>query len=146
MAYQIKRNKSATEELELVDETGKVAKTILIRLDRAGIIQDINRKVIDLVHADAAVKAASATKKEPEQMTEAYKNLESAALTIMRVIFGDEDAQAILDFYGGNVFEMMNEVTPFLMQVVIPKMREIAKEAKKNKMRSYDRKRPFLVR
>lgn len=147
MAYQIKRNKAVTEELELVDENGEVVKTILVRLDRAGVIQDINKKVIELSHIESAVNTASFARDANdanEELTKTLKSLENAFLSLSRIIFGDTDTQTIIDFYGGNVFEMSNEITPFLMQAVIPKIREIARETKRNKLRSYDRKRFFV--
>ena len=119
-------------------------KTILVRLDRAGVIQDINKKVIELAHIESAVNTTSFARDANEELTKTLKSLENAFLSLSRIIFGDTDTQTIIDFYGGNVFEMSNEITPFLMQAVIPKIREIARESKRNKLRSYDRKRFFV--
>lgn len=140
MAFQLTRSKAATESLELVDESGKVVDTIVIRLDQAGLAQNASRKLIELTHAQAAVKKAETERDSKDQLAEAYQHVEEAFLSVIRVICGEEDTKKLLDFYGGNVLELSNAVTPFFIQVVIPRIREMAKEARKNKMRSYDRK------
>lgn len=140
MAYQISRSKAATERLELVDEAGQVVDAIVIRLDQAGLAKNASQKVIELTHAQAALKKAEAERQDKDQLAAAYQHVEESFLSVIRVICGEEDTKKLLDFYGGNVLELSNAVTPFFIQVVIPKIREMAKEARKNKMRSYDRK------
>lgn len=143
MAYQITRSKAVAEELKLVDENGQVVDTLVIRLDRAGLAKDARQKVIELTQAQASFEKVKTVLKDKEQLAEVYRHAESAYLSLIKVICGEADTKKLLDFYGGNVLEMSNAVTPFFIQVVIPKIHELDTELRKSKMRSYSRKKFF---
>lgn len=59
---------------------------------------------------------------------------------MLEAVFGTEDAKVILEFYNNRYIELCNEVVPFIMDVVIPEVRKIAKQNKKATLSQYNRK------
>jgi len=55
-----------------------------------------------------------------------------AVVSLMAFVFGEQQAQQALDFYGGRESELFVDVLPFLCDVVFPKLREASKERVKN--------------
>lgn len=69
------------------------------------------------------------------QTPEKLKQIESAWMEIMRMLFGDY-ADKILAFYDGNVSELARDVNPFLHEEIIPRIVEYGKEEKKKAKRA----------
>ena len=127
MAYQLKRAQKITESLELVDDNGNVVDTLLI---------DVNPDAImaQYVKAQTAVTQAKIALAK-EYSDEKAKACGDAIITVMRIIFGDENAEKLLVFYEHREAELLECVWPFLMQVIHPKLREASKE-KANRLRN----------
>ena len=66
--------------------------------------------------------------------------LGAAVVDLFEAVFGREDAECILDFYGNRYVEMCQEVVPFITQIVIPEVRKIAKQNKKAALAGYSRR------
>ena len=56
MAYQIRRKKKASEQLELLDESGNIVHVIEVNLDTGNIVQKIYRKYSELTRVLAEVR------------------------------------------------------------------------------------------
>ena len=54
-------------------------------------------------------------------------------------VFGEQDAQTIIDFYNGRYTEMVREVFPFIAEVVM-KVRKMAQEDRAAAASKYNRK------
>lgn len=55
-----------------------------------------------------------------------------AVIDLFEAVFGREDAECILDFYGNRYVEMCQEVVPFITQIAIPEVRKIAEAEQKS--------------
>ena len=139
MAYQLSRTRKIIETLELTDNNGKVIKTIDIHLD-VGIIAKEYRDLCEkLGKAERQLKEA-----QKHNDTETFdKTLEAYGETIialLRLIFGEENAQVLLDYFENNYFEMSVKLIPFIFDVLSPKIIEGIKAEKQQLLSQYDRK------
>lgn len=139
MAYQLSRTRKIIETLELTDNNGKVIKTIDIHLD-VGIIAKEYRDLCEkLGEAERQLKEA-----QKHNDTETFdKTLEAYGETIialLRLIFGEENAQVLLDYFENNYFEMSIKLIPFIFDVLSPKIIEGIKAEKQQLLSQYDRK------
>lgn len=139
MAYQLSRTRKIIETLELTDNNGKVIKTIDVHLD-VGIIAKEYRDLCEkLGKAERQLKEA-----QKQNDTELFeKTLEvygEAIIALLRLIFGEENAQVLLDYFENNYFEMSIKLIPFIFDVLSPKIIEGIKAEKQQLLSQYDRK------
>lgn len=141
MAHQVRRQVREYEDLELLDENGTVKDVIRVNLNDSDMIANVNKKYIELVKAqDYCNRLKGEEKLVPEYMEEAIERLGQCVIDLYESAFGETNAKQILDFYEGRIVEMIQEVNPFLLDVVIPKARKIVQNSKKGIMGSYNRK------
>ena len=142
MSYQVKRSKKITETLELVDAEGKIVEVISIDLDVDTVARQISKDHIELVKAGTELQEISKSIKDQEnpklqEMMEKYGN---AVIKLFNTVFGEENTTKIVNFYENRYVEMSWEVTPFVVNVVLPRVREVAQSARKEVIDKYNRK------
>ena len=130
MAYKAKRQDRVIEDLELCGSDGKVVKTIHVELDADNMVRKLSEKHVALINALKNVQEIKDASTEGEKAN-AVTVLGAAVVDLFEAVFGREDAECILDFYGNRYVEMCQEVVPFITQIVIPEVRKIAKQNKK---------------
>lgn len=135
MAYQAKRRKIYEEEFQLVEEDGVVVHTLRVSLDADSVIKKLSEKHVALVKALKDVQNEKNTASE-----NALEVLGNAVIDILEAVFGKEDAKTIIEFYENRYVEMCQEVMPFVTGTVIPEVRKIAQENKKQVLAQYNRK------
>lgn len=145
MAYQAKRKAAYTQDFELVDENGNVAHRLSVALDPGSVIEKLNQKYIALVRAQRETSSVETNIQEGslngnEEFGRAYETLGRASVDLIEAVFGSEDTKIILDFYNGRYVDMISEVAPFITTVVIPDLRRIIQENKKEILNKYNRK------
>lgn len=64
---------------------------------------------------------------------------------MIEAVFGSDDTKTILDFYNGRYTDMISEVAPFITTVVIPDLRRITQENKKEILNKYNRKQSRAI-
>ena len=133
MAYQAKRKKVYEEEFLLTEEDGTVIHTLHVSLDADSMVKKLSEKQLDLIHALKDVQEAKADE-------EGIEKLGNAVIDVIEAVFGKEDAKTILEFYDHRYIELCQEVVPFITGEVIPKVRKIAAQNKKNTLSQYNRK------
>ena len=111
--YQIVRN-HVVEDLELEDNGKKLVLHVDMNVDK--ILGRYLQVAGELAQAQRAVRA--------EQTDEKVEALGAAILDVFSVIFGDAQAKQLVDFYDGAYMEMLADVTPFINDVVAPKVNE----------------------
>lgn len=139
MAYQVKRTKQIYEELELLDEADNVVRTLKILLDADTIYKTLNQKYLELENAQQYMNSLGADIKE-EIKNHALERIGNAVYDLYLVIFGEDNTKTILDFYNDRMVEMNLEITPFIVDVIIPRMRESVKNMKRRAGYKYNRK------
>jgi len=131
MAYQIKREKQYfAEDIELLDQDGRVVLSIHVALDPDSVVEKISRKYIDLVHIQQSFQGFDASTKNEAEVQEA----------LLEAVFGTADTRRLLDYFDGNYIEMMHQVGPWIENVAVPRIREIAQKNKQQIMKSYGRR------
>lgn len=145
MAYQAKRKAAYTQDFELVDEKGNVVHRLLVALDPGSCIEKLNQKYIALVRTknelsklEGAMQNGNLNRNE--EIGKAYEMLGKASVDLIEAVFGSDDTKTILDFYNGRYTDMISEVAPFITNVVIPDLRRITQENKKEILDKYNRK------
>lgn len=138
MAYQAKRKKLYTEDFELAEEDGRVIHTLHVSLDPDNMAVKLSEK-----HA-ALVRALQDINQMKEENTGTLEKIGNAVTDILEAVFGQEDAETIIDFYQGRYIEMCKEVIPFVTDVVVPQVRSLARENKQSIIAGYNRKQRRL--
>lgn len=146
MAYQAKRLKKVIEEFELVDENGIVVEQLHVELDAGKMAEKINGKYIALIRAQADATKIHAGINSNEEVQNGYVRLGVAVTDMIEAVFGAEDTAKILAFYEKDYIVMTREVIPFISSIVIPKLRDVAQQNKRQVLSQYNRKqrRSFL--
>lgn len=142
MAYQAHIKSKYTQEFELVNEEGIVEHKILVALDPGSCIEKMNKKYIDLLKADKEVnkmKLPDASLNH-EELLNAYQKLGIAVVDLIEAVFGTEDTKTILEFYRNDYAAMSAEVIPFITTVVLPDLRKITQDNKRDILSKYNRK------
>lgn len=139
MSYQAKRNKSFQEILELIDENGKIIHSIPVILDADVVAKQLSEKYIALVQAQKNL-AAIQTDVKSEEAGIAMETIGNGVVDLFQAVFGAEDTKTIIEFYESRYIEMCRQVIPFIVQVVIPKVREMAQESRNQVIQGYNRK------
>ena len=141
MAYQVTRRKKCVETLELIREDGKREKIIEVEITAGKLAKDLSREYVNLVQTQRKLQDMQALKdQDAESLVDTYEQLGSAVITIMETVFGKEDTQAIMDFYEKDYVEIIQQIMPFVINVILPKAREIAQENRKQILAQYDRR------
>ena len=130
MAYQIKRSNRVTEDLELVESDGTVAKTLHIDVDIDAITAHFRAEYNDLINAERAVKAAQKAGVSEQNFQEIYAEYGRAIIAILKTVFGEGNTLEILEFYEDNYIEMSVQIFPFISDVIVPKIRETVENSK----------------
>lgn len=139
MAYQAKRNQHYIEQLELVDEAGGIVHTLNVDLDPDEVAENLSKKYVELLRIRAEAEEIDIT--SPESLTEAYTKLGDAVMAMIESVFGAGNTKIIYEFYGSRYNQILTEVMPFITEIVVPKVRELARENRKNALEKYSRKK-----
>jgi hypothetical protein len=113
--YQITRN-HIVEDLKVTD-TG-TGEELVLHVDLS--VDQVMQRYIQA--AEAFAKARNNANKGLTE--ERVEKLGEAILNLFVVIFGQEQAQKLVDFYGESYTEMLADVVPFINDVVAPKINE----------------------
>lgn len=140
MSYQVKRKNVYQEILELTEEDGTVVHTLQVSLDADSAVKNLSEKHIALVRALQDVQNVKQASSE-EEKAKGLDTLGNAVTDLFEAVFGPEDTKIIIDFYQNRYIEMCQEVAPFITDVVIPEIRKIAKQNKKQILSGYSRRR-----
>ena len=118
--YQIKRN-HIVEELE-IEDNGKV-----LHLDVDISVDEIIREYITArVRMQGASQAAKMAKNEND-LGKAEEAMGDAVISLFNIVFGQDNTKKILDFYDGKYIAMLEEISPFILEVVEPRVIEAQK-------------------
>ncbi len=139
MAYQAKRKEIYQEEFQLVEADGTVAHTLLVSLDADSVVRKLSEKHLALVHALQEIQQyqRSDSQEEPEKQ---LAMLGSTLVDLLEAVFGQADTRTIVEFYENRYLEMCQQVLPFVTEVVIPQVRRISQNSRKEVLSQYSRK------
>ena len=116
--YQLKKNVPFEDDIELLDESGKVVRTIHVSLCMNKLLGRYNETVNALKAAEIAIDP------KDEQSLEAYGKI---VMQLLRLIFGD-DADVILSHYDGRYLEMLDNIMPYIFHTIGPELRKLSRQ------------------
>ncbi len=115
--YQLKKNVPFEDDIELLDESGKVVRTIHVSLCLDKLLGRYNETVNALKAAEIAIDP------KDEQSLEAYGKI---VMQLLRLIFG-ADADVILAHYEGRYLEMLDNIMPYIFHTIGPELRKLSR-------------------
>ena len=116
--YQLKKNVPFEDDIELLDESGKVVRTIHVSLCMNKLLGRYNETVNALKAAEIAIDP------KDEQSLEAYGQI---VMQLLRLIFG-ADADVILAHYEGRYLEMLDNIMPYIFHIIGPELRKLSRQ------------------
>ncbi len=116
--YQLKKNVPFEDDIELLDESGKVVRTIHVSLCLDKLLGRYNETVNALKAAEIAIDP------KDEQSLEAYGQI---VMQLLRLIFG-ADADVILAHYEGRYLEMLDHIMPYIFHTIGPELRKLSRQ------------------
>ncbi len=116
--YQLKKNVPFEDDIELLDESGKVVRTIHVSLCLDKLLGRYNETVNALKAAEIAIDP------KDEQSLEAYGQI---VMQLLRLIFG-ADADVILAHYEGRYLEMLDNIMPYIFHTIGPELRKLSRQ------------------
>lgn len=116
--YQLKKNVPFEDDIELLDESGKVVHTIHVSICLDKLLGRYNETVNAMKAAEIAIDP------KDEQSLEAYGQI---VMQLLRLIFG-ADADVILAHYEGRYLEMLDNIMPYIFHTVGPELRKLSRQ------------------
>ena len=115
--YQLKKDVPFEDDIELLDESGKVVHTIHVSLCMNKLLGRYNETVNALKAAEVAIDP------KDEQSLEVYGQ---TVMQLLRLIFG-ADADVILAHYEGRYLEMLDNIMPYIFHTIGPELRKLSR-------------------
>ena len=116
--YQLKKDVPFEDDIELLDESGKVVRTIHVSLCMNKLLGRYNETVNALKAAEIDIDP------KDEQSLEAYGQI---VMQLLRLIFG-ADADVILAHYEGRYLEMLDNIMPYIFHTIGPELRKLSRQ------------------
>ena len=116
--YQLKKDVPFEDDIELLDESGKVVRTVYVSLCLDKLLGRYNETINALKAAEIAVDP------KDEQSLEAYGQI---VMQLLRLIFG-ADADVILAHYEGRYLEMLDNIMPYIFRTIGPELRKLSRQ------------------
>ena len=116
--YQLKKDVPFEDDIELLDESGKVVRTIHVSLCMNKLLGRYNETVNALKSAEIAIDP------KDEQSLEAYGKI---VMQLLRLIFG-ANADVILAHYEGRYLEMLDNIMPYIFHTIGPELRKLSRQ------------------
>ena len=115
--YQLKKDVPFEDDIELLDESGKVVRTIHVSLFLDKLLGRYNETINAMKAAEIAIDP------KDEQSLATYGNI---VMQLLRLIFG-ADADVILAHYEGRYLEMLDHIMPYIFQTIGPELRKLSR-------------------
>ena len=100
------------------------------------VVFQIERKKLKIHYAVFIDSILRQYEKEATKLAHAMKNFEKtkdvkqldlvgeATVSLIQLIFGEEDADKIFKFYENRYLQLINDITPFLTEKIVPALRK----------------------
>ena len=117
MAYTINRKAHVIDEIRLEDNGRELVVKVDLQVER--ILKDYNKAWAEIGKAQKAIEES---KKNPDSMDDAVTALGSSIMALFGLLFGADQTEKILDWYGGAYLEMLSDFVPYITDVIVPKI------------------------
>ena len=116
--YQLKKTAPFEDDIELLDESGKVMRTIHVSICMDKLLGRYNETINSLKAAEIAIDP------KDEQSLATYGNI---VMQLLHLIFG-ADADVILTHYEGRYLEMLDNIMPYIFHTIGPELRKLSRQ------------------
>lgn len=121
--YTIQKSEAFSDKLELRDAAGE-SLVLDIRLNiNPAIVKEYRVLQVRLMDLDKKTKADPGDPETIEQTDQAICDL-------ITLLFGAENFERMDDFYSGDHIALLNDIAPYICDVIAPEFREMAKARK----------------
>jgi hypothetical protein len=118
--YELKRRKKLTEELALKDDNNKIVQTLKIEIDPDAMLGEYVQAQNAVIRAKEALSGETSEEKATE-----YGN---AVVAVLQVVLGAENTEKLLTFYENRYSELLEDIWPYIMNVINPLMKKASKD------------------
>lgn len=118
--YEITRRSKVKEVLTVNNADGSVAFELPVEINVDTFVGRWNKARVALANAQKDV-----TVNKSDDNAQRYGD---AAIALMRLVFGDDGAEKIIDFYDTDYTEMLLDVLPFLADCIVPAVNAATEE------------------
>lgn len=139
MAYELKRSQRIQEEIKIGDDT------ITINLDIDSITKEFNKRYNAIIAAELEIKNVQLIENNAEKLNVAMESYGNTVIELFCLVFGEDGAMKILNFYENNYMEMSVEVFPFIINVIMPKIQQGIEEQRKKLAEQYKYKQNSVL-
>lgn len=122
--YKVQRKQTIKDELIICGSNGNVDISLPVNLSVDDVIHQYNRLRSILGEAQAELQ------KDPES-EECLAKYGYTVVAFFELIFGAEGVQKLLDYYENKYTEMLEDVAPFIVDVIQPQMSAAMRERAK---------------
>lgn len=128
--YELKRSEKIEEEIKIGDDIIKVS------LEVDDITKDFNKRYNAIIRAEQEINTLK-NDGTPEAMESASIAYGTAIIELLKLVFGEENTTKILEFYQNRNFEMAEQVFPFIIDVIYPKIQKSIQDKRKKLTEQY---------
>ena len=111
MAYQIRQKSRIQEELQITNAKGTDTLSLKTDINITQTAKELRVLLVDLINAQ-----------KESVTTEDIEKIGNIFISLLNLIFGAEQTQLLLTFYEQNYIDLINDITPFIFDVVKPSM------------------------
>ena len=112
--YQINRANHIVDEVHISDNGKELVLTVDIGADKvANSIADVYKRL----GAAQAALSAQREQSDPDALQNALSAVSDATRALFAIVFGDEQAGQIIDFYGGGCMEALSDLSPYTLYI-----------------------------
>lgn len=120
MAYTIKRSNHIVDDIHLEDNGNTLDITVDLTVD--DILKEYNTTIKRISTLQNEIQQMPA-----EEVGDAYAKLGGEIINLFTLLFGQEQTEEIMEFYGGRSMEMLGDFLPFITDSLVPKINEAQK-------------------
>lgn len=140
MAYIIKKSHYIKDTLQLID--GDRMLEVPVEIDVSRMVFDFNRTYNEILGAQAEIKENP----DPSKNNKACERLGEAITSLYTLLFGQESAVEIIDFYQSDYIKMVEDISPYVYDVIVPEIKRYTEEKREQAKDNYLRSKRLQIR
>lgn len=111
------------DQLELVNENGESVVIEINLIITPALIQEYRKLQIRLMDLQKAHD------RNPEE-SGVVERIGETIIALLALVFGESNTRQVMDFYAGDYVTLLTDITPYIRDVIVPKLQTIAKARK----------------
>ena len=128
MAYTIKKAPHIQDEVTIQDEHGGTDLELHVDIYVDDILELIDPVRARLAAAQASVAELKRSGAGARELDKANLALKEATLELFRLIFGLEQTDSLIGYYGGRMISALADFLPYISEVILPEVQKAQKD------------------